>query len=564
MDQMQKEQVRKQIDEMTRSVTMKGHSEEEIETATHQILAEQMAREEVLEKRQNFLDGKGHTLGDQFKWHVQQAQTPSLEQQPKELIKERSKIHRKANREIRKKNEKIQAENDALKNLNSQVNEWYEDMRSTTAPEEAVARQTLETDEKYNFIHSNTFITEYQYEAFATARQWMMENPENYLENKEAVDAMYKDLFLTAEVVAAVTREARYYQFIPGTDKFQEKVENHRKNPAQDRAIGWIGRDVEHRAFLLGEKVNFLSKKYQELYGGLCAILKGKKVNESGHALVREYKDIGMSKLQGQEGAKNVEAERARRLHMIDSLRSSLTEKVGTEEAEKILQSDTARAQMFIREETSEENKSWNQDVTELVLLRNLEKEKGSSGGLSKEEDARLRGLVRNVMGDAFDELRGTMGDDPLAYVEKYQASDDVLVQDMDRLCALALKLQHTSDLSKYTTVPKGKTTIMAAYEKQHKLDDRQFRAMSLMVQQLATKARWLSYIRAYQTGNLTPEMVIPGDSNGLPQLKRDGQGEITNGEEVINALFQKAEQRLAMADRQLKTALSQYKEARA
>lgn len=529
MDHIQEEkrirqqQIRQQIEQMTNSVQML--SDKEAYGVADELVREQMGRETVYMKRENFLEGRGYVPGDQLSGRIKGAA-------PGEPIEK-------------------EPENKAQKKMNRQIRKQYNASKKQLQADEREQRQAFAQDVKYSFIHTQSFASPLQYDVLVDAKKWMMENPEAYAKNKEAVDAMYKDLYIADEAYGALSREARYYADVFGNVRSDREMEL----------------ELDRRISLLHDRQSFLGSRLETLSSGLKSLLKEKKADDLVKETMREYTtnvDPMDWQRKVQAGAGNLRTEKERRLHMIDALTHHLTEKTGEEKAKEIaLKSDAFRAQMFIREETTEENKTWNQDVAELVSLRNLEKEKkAASESLSEEEDNRMRELIRNMMNDAFDDLREEMGDDPMKFIEKYRASDEDLVRDMDQLTALGQKLQHTSDLSKYTTDRSGGTTIMAAYEEEHQLNDTKFRAMSLMLQQLATRARWLSYIYACQEGTLKADMIIPGDQSGLPMIQKDAQGEITNEEEVLGALIEKAEKRLAMADQQMKMWIEQYKEA--
>lgn len=518
MDQLQKERVKQQIEQMTSSV--KTLSEQEIKTYTDQLVRDQMERETTYEKRENLLARRGYKVSDQLSEHINGAAiNTQIEQEPE-------------NREQKKRNRKIRR----------QVRAVQKEVRA----DELGQRKALEADEKYSFIHTEWFATEYQYEILGNAKKWMLENPEAYAQNQETVDAMYKDLYIADEAYGAMSREARYYSFMET------------KDPAMKQ-------EVNRRILLLADRQKFLQDRLMTLSDGLKALLQGREVSDQVTETLQEYKDIGLTEHQEQDrrrrelGLDNIRTAGGRHARRIAALNGYLAGKIGAENVAKFaLTSDAYRGQVFIREETSEENKKWNKDVADMIYLRDLAKTKGKSGeSLTEDESQRLQTHARSVLSDAFHDLREEMGDDPIGYVERYWSSDELLMQDMEKLNKLGSRLQQASDIGK---IDVGGKTVQAEYAETYQLNEEKLRAMSLMFQQLGARARWLSYIYVYQTGTLTPEMLVGGDSNGI--IKKDLKGNITDTTDFEKNLLEKVEKQFASADMQMKVWMNRYRAA--
>lgn len=527
LDQIQKERVKQQIDQMTRSV--KTLNEKEIKGVTDQLIRDQMGREEVHFKRENFLQGNGHTLYKGLSDRIEHAAvgTP-IEKKP---------------------------ENKAQKKMNRRIRRQYNAMRKEMRADETAQRRELEQEEKYNFIHSESFASPYQYDALADARNWMMENPEAYAQNKEAVDAMYKDLYIADEAYGAMVREARYYQFM---DKQGDAA---------------MEREADRRSNVLSDRLVFLEHRLNSLSAGLKALLRGTETSDLVKETLQEYKDIGPTGQQEQEKAVYVEGV-ARYSTMVGRIkqalipeimkqRAVLEERMGwkrstPEELEKYAQdvysSAEGRAQNFADVEDAEQVTK----VAKLIVYRASEARKAEKGELKADVEASTEAMkyIQEFTTGNMDAMLRVMGDDPLAFVEKYRKSDELLLHDRDQFELLGLRMQHASDLMKtYNDIVNGNGNelIRDTYVREHNITADKLGAMRNMLYSISRKARFLALIQAYKEGVLTADMLSP--------IERFGYENYT-GDELVSQILEKAEHQLAVTDQTLDMAVNTYKMA--
>lgn len=159
-----------------------------------------------------------------------------------------------------------------------------------------------------------------------------------------------------------------------------------------------------------------------------------------------------------------------------------------------------------------------------------------------------------------MDEVRRVMGDDPLAFVEKYRKSDDLLLRDRDQFEMLAQSTQHVSDLMKsYNVVSDGTIgdeTIRAAYVRKHNLVFEKISAQGKLLYELSRRARFLALVRAYQAGVLTADVITEADRYGVnPNI---------GGDELVSSVIARAERQLAAMDVNLDRDINEYKAAAA
>lgn len=531
MDEIQKERVKQQIDQMTRSV--KTLNEKEIKGVTDQLIKDQMGREEVYFKRENFLQGNGHTLHKGLSDRIEHAAvgTP-IEKKP---------------------------ENKAQKKMNRRIRKQYNAIRKEMLADETAQRRELEQEEKYNFIHSESFASPYQYDALADAKNWMMENPEAYAQNKETVDAMYKDLYIADEAYGAMVREARYYQFM---DKQGDAA---------------MEREADRRSNVLSDRLVFLEHRLNSLSAGLKSLLRGTEAGDLVKETLQEYKDIGPTGQQEQE--KTVYIENAQRfgtkaakikqalIPEIIRQRAALEEKMGwkkstPEQLEDYAKTAYPSAEGRIQNIANPEDAEQVAKVAKVIVFRRAESTNAERPGLQADAALTLEvtGSIQELSTGVMDEVRRVMGDDPLAFVEKYRKSDDLLLRDRDQFEMLAQSTQHVSDLMKsYNVVSDGTIgdeTIRAAYVRKHNLVFEKISAQGKLLYELSRRARFLALVRAYQAGVLTADVITEADRYGVnPNI---------GGDELVSSVIARAERQLAAMDVNLDRDINEYKAAAA
>lgn len=255
MDELQKEQVRQQIMQMT-SIQMTGSiqtlSEEKIHAVTDQVIKDQIEREKVYDKRESFLAGNGYEVRAELSDQIKQAAAGEpLEKKPERKAKK--------------------AQKQQTLEMNRQIRVRYEAMREEMREDEMEQRKMLEAKE-FSFVHSESFATFYQYETLGNARKWMLDNPEAYAQNKEAVDAIYKDMYIADEVYGAMSREARYYEFM-------------------DKKGRAMATEVDRRVVMLSKRMTFVEHRLGVLSDALQMLLRGKQVSDTVKETLQEYTD---------------------------------------------------------------------------------------------------------------------------------------------------------------------------------------------------------------------------------------------------------------------------------
>lgn len=529
MDQIQRDRVKQQIEQMTGSVRML--KEKEINAVTDQLIREQMGREEVYERRKNFLEGRGHTLGDRFEERITDAQIGEpIEKEPQD------KAQKKMNRQIRRQ---------------------YNASKRRFSRDERAQRRLYARDEKYSFIRTQSFATVYQYDILADAKKWMMENPEAYARNREAVDAMYRDLYIVDEAYGALSRQSRYY-----SDTYQE-VES-------DRAMA---REVDRRVTLLHDRQTFLQNRIQTLCDGLKALLRGEEVVDAVKETMQEYQNVGLTGQQQQEKARY--AEEATHFGTIsdnikDALipeimrcRAALEERMGwqrstpeelAEYAREVYPSSAGRAQNFVDLEDAETITK----AAKVIVYRASETRNAEKDDLNADVETRTEAMryIQEFTTGSMDAMLRVMGDDPAAFVERYRQSDDLLLHDRDQFEMLGYRLQHASDLMKgYKDIVNGSgdELIGDVYMREHNLTAEKIGAMRQMLYALSRRARFLSLTRAYRAGVLTADMLNSAERYGIGQYE---------GDELVEQAMDKAKRQLAVADRTMDMAINQYRTA--
>lgn len=526
MDQIQRDQVKQQIEQMTGSVRML--KEKEINAVTDQLIREQMGREEVYERRENFLNGRGHTIGDSFAGRVARAGIGEpIEKEPQD------KAQKKMNRQIRKQ---------------------YNASKRRISRDERAQRRSYARDVKYSFIRTQSFATGYQYDILADAKGWMMENPEAYARNREAVDAMYRDLYIADEAYGALSRQSRYYSYA-----YQE---------VEDRAMA---REVDRRMDLLHDRQSFLQHRVQMLCDGLKALLRGEEVVDAVKETMQEYQNVGLTEQQQQEKARY--AEEATHFGTIsdnikDALipeimrcRAALEERMGwqrstpeelAEYAREVYPSSAGRAQNFVDLEDAETITK----AAKVIVYRASETRNTEKDDLNADVETRTEAMryIQEFTTGSMDAMLRVMGDDPTAFVERYRQSDDLLLHDRDQFEMLGYRLQHASDLMKgYKDIVNGSgdELIGDVYMREHNLTAEKIGAMRQMLYALSRRARFLALTRAYRAGVLTADMLSATERYGIGQYE---------GDELVEQAMDKAKRQLAVADRTMDMAINQYR----
>lgn len=266
MDHRQEKKVIKQIDKMTRSV--KQHKEEEIYAITDQLIQDQARREEVYYGRKEFLDANYASHTKALSGRVERAAVGKpFENEPEN---------------------KAQKSSTQKSSTNYMLREKFKEKKNAGRRAERRKRKTLEKNEKFKFIKSKSFATEYQYEPLANARGWMLKNPEAYEKNKETVDAIYKDLYAICEVYGKMSWECQYYQDVT-------------KDPAATKEVR---QEADRRLAVLSERVRFVTERIASLSDALLFLLQGKNITDLTKETLQEYMDIGPTETQKQEAAK--------------------------------------------------------------------------------------------------------------------------------------------------------------------------------------------------------------------------------------------------------------------
>lgn len=533
MDQVQQERIKQQIEQMTGSVRML--SEKEAFAVTDQLVREQMGREETYNKRENFLAGRGYTISARLSERITQARVGEpIEKKPED------KAQKKMNRKIRKQ---------------------YQASKKQLSRDEREQRRFYAQDEKYSFIRTQSFATGYQYDILADAKKWMTENPEAYAQNKEAVDAMYKDLYIADEAYGALSRESRYY-----VDAYEEV--------RSDRAMA---HEVDRRVTLLHDRQSFIQTRIQTLSDGLKSLLRGEQVDDIIKETMQEYKDIGPTEQQQREKAVYVEgaqrfgtyAERLRQALIPEIIRQrvALEERMGwkrstpeqlAEYAKDVYPSAEGRVQNVANPEDAEQVAR----VAKVIVYRRSEATNAERSDLQADAELTLEVTqsIQEFSTGNLDAVRRVMGDNPLEFMEKYRNSDDLLLRDRDQFEMIAQATQHVSDLMKtYKVVSDGRVgdeTIREAYLRERQITFGTISAQGKVLYELARKARFLSLIRAWQAGALTADVITEPDRYGVnPNLPED---------ELVKKVVERAERQLAAMEVNLDRDINEYKAAAA
>jgi len=517
LEQRQK-QHQMQIDQMISSV--EAVREQDIDTVGEQVYLRQLEFERTREMRRSKLEGEGEQLSRAFVDRTALVDQPVIQR----------------------------GDTKSKRSMQKDVTKKYKKARSLLAADETEQRRQYATGEVpqemkekaagSELIHTSSFSTSFHYENMLEARKYMHRYPESYQENKAAVDAMYRDLHVTMEVLGAYTAQMRSYADLQSDEEIANSPE--------------MFREVSKRMDSLYQKVQMFEHRETLLLTGIKNLLEGNVPGDDVRDFLRAYTDRA---LYSPEEIANTK-EQASKARVFTSgkreitkalLRQKLTDKRAangeeplseaqlTEQVNDLLASETGRSMVLIREDDN----AWNEKVADAILL--------GAGNKTKATEEQYSKLSKELAMFSFDRLR------ELNIESFIKMSYTELMKHKDEIEELGYMSQRASDLAKAKVYEEGvglskDKSIKTAYFETNGVKEATFTALQTLVQNLAGKARMLWYIEAYKEGINLREVMTAGEL--------DTQSPQAGNEELL----QWAERRLEAVNRYIKLAVDKYR----
>ena len=474
---IQKQKTIEEIQRMTGSVKML--SEKQIGRMDEQFVQQQLAFETTQERRKNFMEGRGLTVGRAFT----KANARVINQEPV-LKRGDTKSQRK---------------------LNKNATRMFQARASQLDAERQELRDAYAQNEETSFIHARAFASPYQYETLTKAKQWMTDNPGRYAANQKAVDAIYRDLYAASEVYGTYTAKALTY------DSLQYDLQDQVRAGQMDRKTAReMQREYDRRAAVEETRQRLVERRLSLLSNALEMLLRGKEYPDMVKEVVRQYAPMDFTTSERDEmrrhagGARNFEDESREALKptlkkLINGYYNGgiTTEKSLEEMSEKLLRDEKDGLYLLYRAGDD----AWNAQLAEQIFKRQYD---NMSGAYTSAAHPYVMDYYDRTLGQIDVGPYLSMSDEQLmehaTEFEKMGAAAEA-VQSMEREFVRAETggVMRTQDLYK---------------EKNGLQGDKVFKKNALLAQ-IAKKARLLWYVEAHKMGVLSADVVSRADQAG-------------------------------------------------
>ena len=493
------------IEEMTGSV--KVLNAKQVGKLDEQIVQQQLALETNEERRKNFMEGRGMTLGEKFT----RRNAGLLRNEPV----------------LKPGDTKSQQEQ------NDKVTEMVQKRVKVFQKEEQEQRDVLAQEEGTAFIRTRFFATPYQYESLVKVKKWMTDNPERYEANKDAVNAMYRDLYAASEVYGTYTTRGKAYMDI------REDVNEQMRSGEISREEGrGMQHEIDRRFDRENERRTLIEHRLGMLMDSLRMLLRDGEVDGSIREFARVYMPVdrarAVQEVQRSAGhaRSREDACRAGLLPIVQEMLKDTYEDKAPEEvarlAEQILSEDAAKLYLSYREGEEE----WNQK-----LARKLVAEKVDTTVSSR---PMVENIVREVVDHYYDTAMININVEDL-----FSMSDDQLMQSADMLeeCGMTGEVVRSMENARIGYTSGRGSSYRELYKGTRHLNNDAVFLRSALIGQYAKKARMLWYVEAYKMGVLNADLVSRGDlgadmNDGSPKaLIADVKKELAKCNSQIKAL---------------------------
>ena len=502
---IRKQKTIEEIQKMTDSVKML--SEKQIGRTDEQLVQQQLAFETTQERRRNFMEGRGMTVSPAF-------------------IRARARV---LNHEpvLKRGDTKSQREQD------EKVTEMFQKRFGEFRQEEQGLRDVFAQEDETAFIKARSFATPYQYESLVKAKQWMTGNPERYAANREAVDAIYRDLYAASEVYGTYTTKGKTYESIRLDLEDQMRARKISREEGRNMQL-----EVERRSDIENERKTLIEHRIGILMDSLGMLLRGREADGAVREFARAYMPAdnaqAMHEVQRYAGhaRSREDACRAGFLPVVQEVLRDTYEDRAPEEinrlAEQIISEDAANLYLSYREGEEE----WNRKLAGKLVAEKVD------------TTASSRSMVENIVKEVVDRYYDTAMVN-INVEDLFSMSDDQLMQNADMFeeCGMTGEVVRSMENEQIRyTLGRG-SSYRERYRGTRRLGSDAIFLRSALIGQYAKKARMLWYVEAYKMGILNADLVSRQDmgagiDGGSPQALLAGvKKELANCNAQIKAL---------------------------